>query len=77
VKMATNLDIERVYMKIRVRYRNGRLQVVQQEEREEVYDDLDFFDMHRINWTSLGVDPIRSMIRGGYDVLENYKQLKK
>lgn len=64
-------------MKIKVRYRNGRLQVVQQEAREEVYEDLDFFDMQRINWSSLGVDPIRSMIRGGYDVLESPKQLKK
>jgi len=64
-------------MKIKVRYRNGRLQVVQQEEREEMYDDLDFFDMQRINWSSLGVDPIRSMIRGGYDVSESSKPLKK
>lgn len=64
-------------MKIRVRYRNGRLQVVQQEEREEEFDDLDFLDMQRINWSSLGVDPIRSMIRGGYDVSTTQRQFKK
>lgn len=64
-------------MKIRVRYRNGRLQVVQQEEKEEFYDDLEFLDMHRVNWSSLGVDPIRSMIRGPYEVSAPRKQYKK
>ncbi|HEX9777120.1 MAG TPA: hypothetical protein VGA63_03165 [Geopsychrobacteraceae bacterium] len=64
-------------MKIRVRYRNGRLQVVEQEQRDDDYDDLDFFDMQRINWSSLGVDPIRSMIRGGYDVSKIRGQFKK
>ncbi|PLX89305.1 MAG: hypothetical protein C0619_11600 [Desulfuromonas sp.] len=64
-------------MKIKIRYRHGRLQVVQNEEREEHYEDLDFFDLQRINWTSLGVDSIRSMIRGGYDTSESRKQMKK
>ncbi|MDT8420661.1 MAG: hypothetical protein RQ754_09530 [Desulfuromonadales bacterium] len=67
-------------MKIRIRYRHGRLQIVQneeREEREEQYEDLDFFDLQRINWTSLGVDSIRSMIRGGYDTSESRKQIKK
>lgn len=68
---------ERDRMKIKIRYRHGRLQVVQNEEREEHYEDLDFFDLQRINWTSLGVDSIRSMIRGGYDTSESRKQMKK
>jgi hypothetical protein len=51
--------------------------VVEQEQRDEDYDDLDFFDMQRINWSSLGVDPIRSMIRGGYDVSKIRGQFKK
>jgi len=74
--LATRL-FEGFFMKIKVRYRNGRLQVVPQEEHEETYDDLDFFDLQRINWSSLGVDPIRSTIRGGYDVTESPKQYKK
>jgi hypothetical protein len=49
----------------------------EREEREEQYEDLDFFDLQRINWTSLGVDSIRSMIRGGYDTSESRKQIKK
>lgn len=64
-------------MKIRVRYRNGRLQVVQQEERDDFYDDLELFDAHRVDWLSVGVDPIRSMIRGPYEAVTQRKQYKK
>lgn len=64
-------------MKIRVKYRNGRLQVVDKEVREDVYDDLDYLDMRRSNWTTFGVDPIRSMIRGHYDGPVQCKQFKK
>lgn len=71
------VTFERIFMKIRVRYRNGRLQVVQQEERDEMYEDLEFYDMQRINWSALGVDPIRSMIPGGHDVSDRLKQIKK
>ncbi|PLX86457.1 MAG: hypothetical protein C0618_08930 [Desulfuromonas sp.] len=61
-------------MKIKVRYQNGRLQMVSQEERTEKYDDPEFLEFYQANWSAFGVDPIRSMIRGGYKVTAGSKQ---
>lgn len=64
-------------MKIRVRYRNGQLQVIQQDVQDELFEDIDQFDIQYLNWSSLGVDPIRSMIRGQYDATLQRKYIKK
>lgn len=64
-------------MKIRIRYRNGQLQVVQQEVQDDLFEDADPFDLSYVNWLTSGADPIRSMIRGKYDLSLQRKYLKK
>lgn len=64
-------------MKIRIRYRHGRLQVVPDKDREEQFEESEYIDLDRIDWSTLGVDSIRSMIRGSYDTATDRRQLKK
>lgn len=57
-------------MKVRVRYTNGRLKIVQKEVFEEIYGEMEQFEVYQLSLSQAGSDPIRSMIRGGYDPVE-------
>jgi hypothetical protein len=59
--------MERNGMLIRVRYKDGRIDLVPSEILDEMILMSDIEQIERINsWVVLGEDPVRSTLRGRY-----------
>jgi putative N-acetylmannosamine-6-phosphate epimerase len=59
--------MERNYMLIRVRYKDGRIDLVPSEILDEMIlmSDIERIETHN-SWVVLGEDPVRSTLRGRY-----------